>query len=203
MDKPGYHNWRNKSDTYDNDLSETSPPAYSSYGYSAGSSQNLSKSSITRAKSAGNIYDYSIEEDDDSYDSSPKHVNRKSNKDKRGAMLSSTLPSNESSRRKSTEERMKEILERNNAEKRATKAVNKPDEIDTNTWKSSWDDLLKGLNSPEGPTHDEETGTKISKTFATETSDGEHSPSDSSFGDFEISASDLEVIDMFLQDVGS
>ena len=194
MDKPGYHNWRNKSDAYDNDLSATSPPAYSSFGYSAESSQNISRSSISRAKSAGNIYDYSIEEDDNSYEASPKHAKRQPNKDKRGAMFSATLPNNETSRRKSTEERMKEILERNNADKRASKAINKSDEIDTNTWKSSWDDLLKGMNSPETPKHDDETGTKISKAFATETSDGEHSPSDSSFGDFEISASDLEVV---------
>ena len=193
MASSGYHNWRNKSDTYDNDLSETSPPAYSSYGYSAESSQNINRSSIARAKSAGNIYDYSIEEDDSSFEVSPKHVKGQSNKDKRGAMFSSTLPSNESSRRKSTEERMKEILERNNTGKRASKTVSKSDEIDTNTWKSSWDDLLKGMNSPEAPKHDEENDKRISKAFANETSDGEHSPSDSSFGDFEISASDLEV----------
>ena len=193
MASSGYHNWRNKSDTYDNDLSETSPPAYSSYGYSAESSQNINRSSIARAKSPGNIYDYSIEEDDSSFEVSPKHVKGQSNKDKRGAMFSSTLPSNESSRRKSTEERMKEILERNNTDKRASKTISKSDEIDTNTWKSSWDDLLKGMNSPEAPKHYEENDEKISKACATETSDGEHSPSDSSFGDFEISASDLEV----------
>lgn len=202
MDGLGYNNWESRNNTYDDDQSDSSPPVYTSdsYGFSAEASPQVKRKSVSKAKASKNIYDYNIEEDDNNYGSSPEPKS-KYGKDYKSASLASSQPSNQPARRKTTEERMKEILERNDADKKASRKANDLEDIGTNTWKSSWDNILEGVNSADGSKEDgdeeedEEASVKSpdhprSKNMKV---DVDHSLSDSSFGDFEISASDLEV----------
>lgn len=191
MDGLGYHNWGKQSSVYDDDQSDQSPPTYNSdhYAFSAETSPQ-SKSKATKVKSAGNIYDYSIENDDDNdYEMSPE-PSTKRGKDSKARSFGRS----ESSKRLSTEDRMKEILERNNAEKKNAAPASQDDDFAGNTWKSSWDDLLEGMNSPEPSNNDGRSDTKSPVSDVKQRrGSGAESPTDSSFGDFEISASDFEV----------
>ena len=200
MDGLGYRNWGNKSNTYDDDQSDASPPAYGSdsYGFSAEVSPRAGQRNSSKAKTSGNVYDYSIEGDDDSFGSSPEPVRKK--KEAKASASSVAAVSNQPARRKTTEERMREILERNDADKKTAKIENATDDPETNTWKSSWDDLLDGMNSPEASRQEDESyietpSLNVQKSIGTM---GDQSPSDSSYGDFEISASDLEVSAFFI-----
>ena len=195
MDGLGYRNWGNKSNAYDDDQSDTSPPAYGSdsYGFSAEVSPRAGQRNSSKAKTSGNVYDYSIEGDDDSFGSSPEPVKKK--KEAKSSATSAAAASNQPARRKTTEERMREILERNDADKKAAKIENATNETEINTWKSSWDDLLDGMNSPEASKQEDDSyietpSLNVQKSMGIQ---GDQSPSDSSYGDFEISASDLEV----------
>lgn len=197
MDGLGYRNWGNKNNTYDDDQSDASPPAYGSdsYGFSAEASPRAGRTNSNKAKTSGNVYDYSIEEDDDSYGSSPEPVKRKNSGGEKSTTFGVAALSNQPTRRKTTEERMREILERNDADKKAAKIENATNDTETNTWKSSWDDLLDGINSPEVSTREGESFIETPSLNAQKSigNKGDQSPTDSSYGDFEISASDLEV----------
>ena len=155
MDGLGYNNWGSKSKSYDDD--DRSPPTYSSYQYafSDDASPRTSRQPRKNEKVSDDIYDYSLDNDDD-YESSPSAYTKRSSKTKT-ASLARPVPS----KRLSTEDRMKEILDRNNAEKKSSKAASQDEEVDTNTWKSSWDDLLEGINSPE-PSKQEENSDALS-----------------------------------------
>ena len=186
MDGLGYNNWGSKSKSYDDD--ERSPPTYSSdqYAFSDDASPRASRQPRKKEKVSEDIYDYSLDNDDD-YESSP--YTKRSSKNTKTASLARPVPS----KRLSTEDRMKEILDRNNAEKKLSKAAPQNEEVDTNTWKSSWDDLLEGINSPE-PSKQEESSDALSPDIKQRKMSGsDQSPTDSSFGDFDISASDFEV----------
>ena len=197
MDGLGYRNWGNKSNAYDDDQSDASPPAYGSdsYGFSAEVSPRAGQRNSSKAKTSANVYDYSIEGDDDSFRSSPGPVRKKKEEIGRSSFSSAAAVSSQPARRKTTEERMREILERNDADKKAAKIENAVHETETNTWKSSWDDLLEGMNTPEASRHEDESYIETPSLNAQKSMGikGDQSPSDSSYGDFEISASDLEV----------
>jgi hypothetical protein len=197
MDGLGYRNWGNKSNAYDDDQSDASPPAYGSdsYGFSAEASPRAGQRNSSKAKSSANVYDYSIEGDDDSFGSSPEPIRKKKDIIAKSSTSSAAAISNQPARRKTTEERMKEILERNDADKKATNIENATNETEINTWKSSWDDLLDGMNTPEASRQEDESDIETPSLNAQKSMGikGDQSPSDSSYGDFEISASDLEV----------
>lgn len=197
MDGLGYNNWDNKNNVYDDDQSDSSPPVYTSdsYGFSAEASPQGKRKSVGKAKSSKNIYDYNIEADDNSYGSSPEPVKSKYGKDYKSAS-GSGQHSNQPARRKTTEERMKEILDRNDADKKAARTANELEDTGTKTWKSTWDDIIEGVGSVDGSKEDEEEASVKSpdqSRLKNMKDDVDHSLSDSSFGDFEISASDLEV----------
>ena len=200
MDGLGYHNWGNKNSVYDDDQSDQSPPTYNSdhYAFSPEVSPKSRGKPANRGKPSGNIYDYSIENDDiddNDYGLSPEPIKR--SKETKAKSFGKAEPS----RRMSTEDRMKEILERNDVEKKKTVTASQEDELAGNTWKSSWDDLLAGMDSPEPSNNDtDDRGNPQSYDSDAKQGnrggghgDGDQSPTDSSFGDFEISASDFEV----------
>lgn len=188
MDGLGYHNWGNKDNAYD-DESDPSPPTYNSDQYAfSNEASPVSRNSNNKGRSTGNIYDYSIDnEEDHDYESSPDAYSVRPSRDIKASSFGKSNPS----QRMSTEDRMKEILGRNDAEKKVPK---KEEEV-TNSWKSSWDDLLAGLNSPEPSKLSDESASRNHRSDQKKgTRSSGESPTDSSFGDFEISASDLEVL---------
>lgn len=188
MDGLGYNNWGSKSRSNDDD--DRSPPTYSSdqYAFSDSASPRKSRQSQKKGKASDDIYDYSLDNDDD-YESSPNPYIKRSGKSVKTASNAKSLPS----QRLSTEDRMKEILDRNNAEKKLSNATTQKEEVDTNTWKSSWDDLLAGMNSPELSKQEEDSDPLSPDIKQRKRSGSDQSPTDSSFGDFDISASDFEV----------
>jgi hypothetical protein len=192
MDGLAYKNWGNSNN------GEQSPPTYNSdsYGFSPEASPQK------RGKSNSNMYDYNIENDDDNYDSSPEPISRRPGSYRENKLASSgTAFSDQPNRRKSTEERMKEILERNEAEKKTSKPTKNDDDIGIDTLKSSWDDLLAGISSPTASLQEDDSPDKPEyRGERGERGDNRKkgnaallSPTDSSFGDLDISASDLEV----------
>jgi hypothetical protein len=227
MDNLGYRNWDNDDQSPNppsygsNDpygfSDEMSPPpsnrkskkntqqSSSMYDYSIGSDEDdeyamspepVTKHSGTRRENKFAASNVSVESDDDkSYANSPELGSKRStsNRDNKLAISTASNPN----RRKSTEERMKEILERNEAEKKKTKTYDDDNEGDNNTWKSTWDDLLAGMNSSPGASLQEDDSPLKSQTpggMKRRNSTSElQSPTDSSFGDLDISASDLQV----------
>ena len=201
MDGLGYNNWENKNNAYDDDQSDSSPPVYTSdsYGFSAEASPQGKRKSVGKAKASKNLYDYNIEEDDYNYGSSPEPVKSKYGKDYKSAS-GSGQHSSQPARRKTTEERMKEILDRNDADKKAARTASELEDVGTSTWKSSWDNIIEGVGSADGSKEEEDDEEEASvkspnlpRSKNVKDEDVDHSLSDSSFGDFEISASDLEV----------
>jgi hypothetical protein len=184
---------------------KTTQPSQSMYDYSIGSDEDdeyatslepVTKHSGTKRENKFTASNISIESDDsNSYVKSPELGSRRSrtNRDNKLTISTASNPN----RRKSTEERMKEILERNEAEKKKVKVNDDDIEGDNNTWKSTWDDLLAGMNSSPGASLQEEDSplkpqTPGGKKRRNSTSELQ-SPTDSSFGDLDISASDLQV----------
>lgn len=206
MDNLGYRNWGNndQSPNYDNG---NSPPSYGSndpYAFSDEVSPPSHRKTKKNNQHSSSMYDYSIGSDEDDgsdedneYAKSPELGSRRSMNSKENKLTISNASN--PNRRKSTEERMKEILERNEAEKKKTKAKVDDNEGDNNTWKSTWDDLLAGMNSSPGASlQEEDTPVKSQTTGGIKRRNSAselQSPTeyDSSFGDLDISASDLEV----------
>ena len=173
MDGLGYRNWGNNKPkkggggNYDDDSfsyedgGSSGPPTYDSadpYAFSAEMSPQYPKGgAATKDRS---MYDYTIDEDDE-YDFSTK---KKDTKGGRGSAVTTTSTSrdrfsstsNQNNQRKSTEDRMNEILKRNQADKKQAASaapIAVDDEEEANTWKSSWDDLLADMkiSSPSQP----------------------------------------------------
>ena len=219
------------------DSGSSGPPTYDSadpYAFSAEESPKYRKGAGTGGAGgggvgkggnrSGSLYDYSIEEDDEyDFSSTKKAATRSSSSSSSsggGAATSanrdrfsgqSVGSGNNNNQRKSMEDRMKDILERNNAEKQKaaaeTAAASKAaaaEDAEVDTWKSSWDDLLADMKitSPSGK--DDEAAPADAKPAAAAAAPAAGAKGKAPGGrgradddllddDLDISAADLEV----------
>lgn len=167
MDSFGYKNWGGR-DSYD-DSYESSPPTYASDQYGFTNSNNNSNK---------DIYDFDIsQEADDSPIPKPKK----------------SLTRTREVRRKSTDERVSEILEKSKKSTAKSEAkTNEREETEEDiysSWKSSWNQLMDGLDvsSQPSPNLTMSETPKLKPSPPQSRSPLDHSDS------FEISAADLEV----------
>ena len=147
MDNIGFRNWGNSSGGYSSN--ESSPPTYTSddpYSFPA-SRRAQNNSSI-------DDYDFKIE---DNYDDKKGDTKRSSL-----AMPTATSERGTADRRKSTDERMKEIRDRHHklTEQSKKNADVNDEDNHTSSWNSNWASIVEGVHDDTGFTK-KETATTI------------------------------------------
>jgi len=191
MDGFGYKNWQD--DSYDSSTRSSDP-----YGFqednksSTGGYGNKGFKPKKNAGGGGDGYDFDITGGDE--DDSPDYNSRKKSKPKKASFAASTQPS----RRMSTEDRMKEILERNRIESQDT-LKDEPQEEYISMIKSSWDDAV-GVRDSDASLY--ETLNKVNNASKQapasiggygSTYNSEMSPLSEKDDSFNLSAADFEV----------
>ena len=179
---------------------EGSPPTYSSSegGFGFKAMQRAQKAS---KKSGDDDYDFEI----DGGEGSDEEIDLGGYQPRAGKPSAVDARRQSQTRRKSTDQRMEEILRESREAARlgaagadAGKAYDKADEIDEDpqngvgkdSWKSSWDNLMKGLNSPTSDAASPPQGVGKTRTINSATKETDESYNSDSM---EISASDFQV----------